>query len=98
MSDCLHHDNEQFFSYPFYAGETVYSCLTPELFKTLLTWLKDNLWEKKNIDDKIMMKLCQEFYQDKTLNRIKAFQDYNTNIIIFGVILVIIFLKILMIR
>ena len=75
----VHHDNEQFFSYPFFDGETVYSCLTPELFKTLLTWLKDNLWEKKNIDDKIMMKLCQEFYHEKTLNRIKAFQDSNPN-------------------
>ena len=75
----VHHDNEQFFSYQFFDGETFYSCLTPELFKNLLTWLKKNLWDKKEVDKKIMKKMCQKFYYEKTISRIKSFQNSNPN-------------------
>ena len=70
---------EQFFSYEFFPGETFYSCGNFELFKNLLSWLKENLWEKKNVDSKIMVDLCTKFYYEKTLSRIEFFESLNPN-------------------
>ena len=77
----VQHDNENFFSYKLFEGQTFYSCGTPELFRHLLQWLSENLWTKKNVDKKILIKSCQNFYYKKTLNRLKSFQNSNPDYI-----------------
>ena len=77
----VQHDNENFFSYQLFEGETFYSCGTPELFRQLLDWLRSNLWTTKNTAKKILMKSCQKFYYEKSLERLKSFKDSNPNYI-----------------
>jgi NDP-sugar pyrophosphorylase family protein len=77
----VQHDNENFFSYTLFEGETFYSCGTPELFKQLLQWLDNNLWIEKNVDKKILIKSCHEFYYEKSIKRLKSFQNLNPNYI-----------------
>lgn len=70
---------EQFYSYPFSPGETFYSSGTPILFKKLLEWLNENLWNSVNIESKTIKELCNEFYYKKTKKRIELFQSRNPN-------------------
>ena len=51
------------------------------MFRQLLEWLNENLWTKKNVDKKILIKSCQNFYYKKTLNRLKSFQNSNPDYI-----------------
>lgn len=71
----------QFYYYTFFDGKVLYDCITPSLFKQLLKWLDEKVWEHVNIETKQMYSLCEDFYYKKTLTRIAQFQtkypEYN---------------------
>lgn len=64
---------EQFYSYPFYTGQTFYSCGNPRLFQNLLCWLEKKLWTPVKVEEKQMQKLCKNFYYNKTISRLHQF-------------------------
>lgn len=68
---------EQFYSYPFVSGKIFYLCSTPTLFRRLLKWLNENVWEPKDVSEEKMKLLCREFYYNKTLGRLELFQKRN---------------------
>jgi CTP:phosphocholine cytidylyltransferase-like protein len=70
---------EQFYSYPFFKGDTFYSCGNIELFKKLLIWLDKSLWITKDLDTNKMESLCKKFYFEKTMSRLKLFKEKNPN-------------------
>ena len=67
-----------FYSYPFWEGKTFYSCATPKLFKKLLSILDKEIWTSKKVEANIMKNLCEKFYYEKTISRIKLFLKQNT--------------------
>ncbi len=69
--------NKNFYSYPFWDGDTFYSCGNPKLFRKLLLLLDAKIWTSKKIDNKIMQKLCKKFYYEKTVSRIEMFLKNN---------------------
>ncbi len=68
---------EQFYSYPYFNGNTFYTSGNPELFEKLLSWLDDSLWITKNIHNEKMQSLCKTFYFDKTMARLELFRKKN---------------------
>jgi len=72
---------EQFYSYPYFNGNTFYTSGNPELFGKLLSWLDDSLWITKNINHEKMQSLCKTFYFDKTMSRLKLFKEKNPDYI-----------------
>lgn len=69
-ANCLVSGN--FMAYDFFPGETLYKLNNPAIFKTLLIWLDNKVW---NIVDYELDQAALKFYKDKTLNRIKQFLD-----------------------
>jgi NDP-sugar pyrophosphorylase family protein len=72
---------EQFYSYPYFNGNTFYSSGNPQLFEKLLSWLNKSVWISQKIDDKKMESLCQKFYFEKTMSRLKLFKEKNPDYI-----------------
>jgi dTDP-glucose pyrophosphorylase len=70
---------EQFLSYPFTPGNTFYLSSNPTRLEKLLDWLDKELWEKIDIDEQEINKLCHKFYYDKTMNRIELFKQKFPN-------------------
>ena len=68
---------DNFYWYPFWKGETLYSCITPELSKKLLKWLDEKVWIQQDIKSGIMKQACYEFYNKKTMKRISLFKKNN---------------------
>lgn len=67
-----------FYSYIKVDGNTMYNVLNAQLVNEFLTWAKKNLWRKLHLtleQKKTFNKACMEFYKDKTLKRIKMFQE-----------------------
>jgi dTDP-glucose pyrophosphorylase len=62
-----------FYAYEYQPGETLYQCNSPLIFKNLLKWLEESLWQKADVDKKIMGQACRNFYMDKTLKRLELF-------------------------
>jgi len=65
--------NKNFYSYPFWDGNTFYSCGNPKLFEKLLVLLNEKIWTSEKIERKTMQKLCKNFYYEKTISRINLF-------------------------
>jgi NDP-sugar pyrophosphorylase family protein len=72
-------DGENFYSYPFSNGKTLYEHCTPKLFQNLLSWMNDNVWTHEDIPQNDMKSLCMEFYFHKTQNRLELFKHKNPN-------------------
>ena len=68
---------DNFYWYPFWKGEILYSCITPELCKKLLNWLDEKVWKKQDIGLELMKEACHEFYSKKTLERVSLFRKNN---------------------
>ncbi|OGK18257.1 hypothetical protein A3G67_03100 [Candidatus Roizmanbacteria bacterium RIFCSPLOWO2_12_FULL_40_12] len=63
-----------FFSYPFIAGKTLYQSSTFPTFHKLLTWLDKKLWKKvASVDRQAFQAICKKFYYDKTLERLDLY-------------------------
>ena len=61
-----------FMAYDFFSGETLYKFNNPAIFKILLTWLENKVWNRSNYE---LDQAALEFYKDKTLSRVKLFLD-----------------------
>ncbi len=72
-NNCSYKNN--FLSYDFFNGTTLYANHSTDILYKLLEWLKNNLWlidHTQNIDV-----ACEDFYKQKTLSRInKFFEKY----------------------
>ena len=68
---------DNFYWYPFWDGETLYSCITPQLCKKLLEWLDEKVWNRQDIKSELMKDACHDFYHKKTLKRISLFNQNN---------------------
>ena len=63
-----------FFVYPLVPGETLYSKLTKTLVKEFYAWLGERLWKPIDLaDDARFRRLCEHFYHQKTLERVRTF-------------------------
>lgn len=65
----------QFYSYRFVPGDTLYKINDHYLFSYLLDWLEQFVWEKRTVEVPHMRELCWRFYVDKTKARLDAFND-----------------------
>ena len=70
---------KNFYTYPYWMGETFYSEGDPLAFKKLLTWLETTVWSRSKIKDSEFKNLCKNFYQEKTISRISKFSKENTS-------------------
>jgi len=68
---------KNFYTYPYWMGETFYSEGNPLAFTELLTWLETNVWSRSKIKDGEFKNLCKNFYQEKTISRISKFSKEN---------------------
>ncbi len=76
----IDHLSEQFYSYRFQSGKTLYENNNEKIFSSLLTWLSKNLWEKDKNINKNINQACLDFYKNKTLKRIELFhKKYKKN-------------------
>ena len=67
---------ENFYKYEFVQADLLADSINLIKFTNLLTWVKENLWVKK--EDPLYKKNALSFYRDKTLKRIEKFLDkYN---------------------
>lgn len=65
----------QFYSYDFQTGQTLYKKNNDEIFRSLLEWLSNNLWNSVDIKSEEIKKSCEIFYNKKTLERLKKFNE-----------------------
>ena len=65
---------DQFMSYEYVNGHTLYQQNNTKIFQNLMHWLSKNLWIKKAIDKKKFHNCCQEFYQKKTYARLALYE------------------------
>ena len=64
---------DQFFSYEYWPGKTLYEVNSPRIFSQLLSWLSKNLWTGVTVEKSLMAEVCQRFYRDKTFERIALY-------------------------
>ncbi len=67
---------QNFYYYPKIPGDTLYNQLTPALFEKLLGWLDEAVWQiPVKFDADEFAAGCREFYETKTMARLKKFQE-----------------------
>ena len=66
---------ENFYKYEYVKGDLFSKSINEEKFYSFLNWSKGTLWSKINIPD--FKNLCNEFYIEKTKNRINKFISDN---------------------
>ena len=71
--------DENFYAYDYVKGKNLYQHHSKKIFRNYLEWLKENLWLKKNIPEKKFSKSCKDFYQKKTIDRLKKFKEKYPN-------------------
>ncbi|MEM7228993.1 MAG: NTP transferase domain-containing protein [Planctomycetota bacterium] len=59
-----------YLAYDFVPGETLYTCITPDIFEAFLTWCDTNLWVRTDVDASSYGEACHAFYRTKTLDRL----------------------------
>jgi choline kinase len=65
-----------FYAYQKVDGQTLYSILNNKLLADFLKWAETYLWEKRTLDKQGQINFeltCQQFYFDKTINRLSVF-------------------------
>lgn len=72
-------NKNNFFSYSFINGKTLYHSNTFPIFTKLLIWLEKKLWKRVgNVDGAAFRAICKKFYYDKTLERLdKYYKKYS---------------------
>ena len=82
--------SNQFYSYNFLEGDTLYKKNNIEIFGKLLNWLHNDVWIKKEKNYDVIRKACYKFYKEKTDVRLKLFfkkyLNINQNLPINGII------------
>lgn len=69
-----------FISYKFIKGKTLYKSYNLKNFKSLLLFLEKNLWNKKNKKTKKFKEDCVKFYYSKTHDRVNKFLKNSKSI------------------
>ena len=72
--EIIYHQGE-FYAYELLHGQTLYQHNSPRIFNKLLQWLERNLWKKANVNHAIFQKACLKFYRDKTLERMRLYNE-----------------------
>lgn len=75
----INYTSDQFYSYPFVQGETLYEKFSLSNVERLIPWLEKNLWIKKIPENPLLANLCKDFYQIKTNDRIKQWKNKYPN-------------------
>jgi NDP-sugar pyrophosphorylase family protein len=65
----------QFYSYDFQPGETLYKANNQIIFRRFLDFLVKDLWHSKEVDAEKMHIICNNFYHDKTLERLALYSQ-----------------------
>tara|TARA_B100000749_G_scaffold280887_1_gene279873 strand:+ start:106494 stop:108095 length:1602 start_codon:yes stop_codon:yes gene_type:complete len=65
--------SEHFYSYKKVPGRTLYDCLNVKVFEKLLDFLEEKVWKSVPVSLQETKKLCHEFYQRKTHERVERF-------------------------
>lgn len=69
---------QNFYRYRYIPGELYSRVITLSDFSRFLDWTKSNLWlNVKEVEDSEFKKICREFYETKTKQRIKRFLEEN---------------------
>jgi thiamine kinase-like enzyme len=71
----IKHNAPQFYSYDFLPGKTLYEYNNVKIFKKLLNWLDTKMWKEHPCSPKEMRSLCEHFYREKTMERLKLFKE-----------------------
>ena len=67
--------SENFISYKFINGHTLYEKNSPKITRSLLNYLEKSFWK---INKKQIKNVCKKFYKDKTIQRLHLYkQKYN---------------------
>jgi NDP-sugar pyrophosphorylase family protein len=66
---------EDFYSYEYVKGNTLYQNSRPETFQKLLAWLSKSLWQPFANESSDIQELCKIFYFKKTEQRLKLFSE-----------------------
>lgn len=64
-----------FYGYEKVPGKTLYAHNNLKIFRGLLSWLKQNLWQPVSVEPEVFRSACESFYKKKTLQRVKQYQD-----------------------
>lgn len=76
----INQHRNNFYSYKYQSGETLYKDGGTGTFEELLNWLDRDVWKRKNISAVEMQKKCEIFYREKTMARLTLFeQRYPTH-------------------
>lgn len=68
-----------FFKYKFIKGEMFSKKINTKNISEFLNWTKRSLWKKQNeVSQQKFKKVCMDFYQKKTLERISKFHNDNS--------------------
>jgi len=67
-----------FYKYEYSEGELLSKVVNDDFFLTFLNWSKNNLWIVKPKNNQFK-KLCESFYFDKTLQRIKKYLEQEND-------------------
>jgi NDP-sugar pyrophosphorylase family protein/aminoglycoside phosphotransferase len=70
--------NQHFYSYAFIQGKRFSNLVNSANFKDLLYWSKKNLWNTKTeLEESEFEALCDDFYKEKTLHRVRKYLEDN---------------------
>lgn len=65
----------QFYAYEFVKGQTLYEQNSSVILNELLDWLFEIVWTAQSIDLDTFRKRCFQFYKEKTLGRLKIYDE-----------------------
>jgi NDP-sugar pyrophosphorylase family protein len=72
-------NTKNFYRYKFVPGAVYSRVVTPSDFKNFLRWLDSNLWKKtQEVSKEEFKKVCREFYEIKTKERVAKFIEVNS--------------------
>lgn len=65
---------DNFYKYNFVKGDLFSEAARPDEFEKFLSWAQENLWlENKEVSDEEFLKICYDFYYNKTKKRLEKF-------------------------
>ena len=85
----LNYSGENVYAYEWVDGDVFYDCNNIKTWKEFLSFANDNLWKEIRVDDGFD-EVCEEFYFNKTMSRLKLFfedrdESFSTKHIVNGV-------------
>ena len=72
--------SDQFYSYSFLDGDTLYKKNNNRIFRDLLSWLSSLVWLSYPVEQKVMEDACNSFYKKKTMQRLSLLDEKYPNL------------------